>query len=146
MTEKLAAKCPLVTLLSGGSPFDMQQYISDDSRPIEERIGYNPFEDEVLPMVITIKNLDPDFPNGFHVDIVEGLEIGSLLYIMEKDEIVRVRGIADMENERFLIFDRGFGETLISEITAGDRLIVVGLDDAKDLYPLMVQTIVKDGE
>jgi len=97
-------------------------------------------------MVITIKNLDPDFPNGFHVDTVEDLEVGSLLYICEKDEIVRVRGIANMKDEKLLIFDRGFGETLISEITAGDRLIVVGLDDAKDLYPLVVQTIIKEGE
>lgn len=117
------------------SPFSV--IMSKDPRPIKEILGYDPFEDEILPMAITIKNLDPDFPNGFHVDTVEGLEIGSLLYITEKDEIVRVRGIANMEDEKLLIFDRGFGETLISEITAGDRLIVVGLDDAKDLYPLM---------
>lgn len=118
--------------------------ISKDPRPIKEILGYDPFADEVLPLIITVKSLDPDFDNGFHFDTVEDIEVGSLLLVRGKEEIVRVKAISTIGSERFLMFDRGFGNTPMEDIKVGDHLMVIGQDEAKDLYPLMVQTIVKD--
>jgi len=125
----------------------MQQYMSDDPRPIKERLGYDPFADEVLPPIITVEELDSDFDNGFHVDIVDGLEVGSLLVTDDDQrEIVRVRAMSTVGEEKFLMFDRGYTYSPRSEIKVGTRLIVIGWEEPKDLYPLMVTTVTKDNE
>ena len=101
------------------------------------------FEIEELPTMITIEKVDPEFPNAFHVDLLNGLQIGSLL--LHKEEIVRVRGISTMW-EKLLFLDRGFANSPLSEIGARDQLIVIGCDNAKDLYPLTVITRIGNGE
>lgn len=111
----------------------------------KEPCPYNIFEDEMHPPIITVHSIDPDFDNGFHFDTVENLEIGCL-FITEGMEVVRARSISTVDGEKFLLFDRGYGNTTVSEIRVGDKLMFIGWEEPKDLYPLMVTTLTKDGE
>ena len=128
------------------SPFSV--ILSQDPRPIKERLGYDPFENEIPPSMITIQEIDFEDPISYQVDTVEGLEVGSLLatYGKEEMEILRVVGISTIEGERVLLFDRGFGDTSVSDIKVGDKMLVIGWEEPKDLYPLMVCRVTKDSE
>lgn len=127
------------------SPFSV--IMSEDPRPIKEILGYDPFEGEIWQRImITVKKLDSDFDNGFHFDTIGGFEVGSLLRIDGHfDEVVRVRVTSTIDGEQFLMFDRGYGNTPISEIKVGTQLILIGWEEPKDLYPLTVTTVTKDG-